>query len=79
MLFTGVDVVDGQPRRWRVENSWDDKVGDKGFFMMNDSWFSEYMFEIAVPKSYLTEEMIKALEQDPIVLPPWDPMGSLAV
>ena len=78
MLFTGVDVVDGQPRRWRVENSWDDKVGDKGFFMMNDSWFAEYMFEIAVPKSYLTEEMIKALEQDPIVLPPWDPMGSLA-
>ena len=36
------------------------------------------MFEIAVPKSYLTEEMIKALEQAPIVLPPWDPMGSLA-
>ena len=25
MLFTGVDVVYGQPRRWRVENSWDDK------------------------------------------------------
>ena len=37
MLFTGVDVVDGQPRRWRVENSWDDKVGQKGFFLMNDS------------------------------------------
>ncbi|MFQ6030117.1 MAG: aminopeptidase C [Dehalococcoidia bacterium] len=78
MLFTGVDVVDGKPRRWRVENSWDDKVGDKGFFLMNDSWFAEYMFEIAAPKSYLPEDLQQALDLEPIVLPPWDPMGSLA-
>ena len=78
MMFTGVDVVDGVPRRWRVENSWDDKVGNKGFFLMNDSWFAEYMFEIAVPKGYLPEELQKALELEPIVLPAWDPMGSLA-
>jgi bleomycin hydrolase len=78
MLFTGVDVVEGKPRRWRVENSWDDKVGDKGFFLMNDSWFAEYMFEIAAPKSYLPEELQRALDTEPIVLPPWDPMGSLA-
>ena len=78
MLFTGVDVVDGKPRRWRVENSWDDKVGDRGFFLMNDSWFAEYMFEIAAPISYLPEELQQALDLEPIVLPPWDPMGSLA-
>ncbi len=78
MLFTGVDVVDGKPRRWRVENSWDDKVGDKGFFLMNDSWFAEYMFEIAAPLSYLPEDLQRALDLEPVVLPPWDPMGSLA-
>lgn len=78
MLFTGVDVVDGQPRRWRVENSWNDQVGDKGFFLMNDSWFAEYMFEIAAPKSYLPEELQAALDLEPVALPPWDPMGSLA-
>ena len=78
MLFTGVDVVDGKPRRWRVENSWDDKVGDKGFFLMNDSWFAEYMFEISAPKSYLPEDLQRALDLEPVVLPPWDPMGSLA-
>jgi len=78
MLFTGVDVVDGKPRRWRVENSWDEKVGDKGFFLMNDSWFAEYMFEIAVPKSYLPADLREAWELEPTVLPPWDPMGSLA-
>jgi len=78
MLFTGVDIVDGQPRRWRVENSWSDESGKKGFFIMNDSWFDEYMFEIAARKSYLPKELQKALELEPIVLPPWDPMGSLA-
>ena len=78
MLFTGVDVVDGQPRRWRVENSWDSKVGDKGFFLMNDSWFAEYTFEIAAPRSYLPADLQRAMDLEPIVLPPWDPMGSLA-
>ena len=78
MLFTGVDVVDGAPRRWRVENSYGDKVGDKGFFLMNDSWFDEYMFEIAAPRSYLSDDVLAALDTEPIVLPPWDPMGALA-
>ena len=78
MLFTGVDVVDGIARRWRVENSYGDTVGDKGFYVMNDSWFDEYMFEIAVPKSYLPEKLRRALKQEPILLPPWDPMGALA-
>ena len=78
MLFTGVDLVDGKPRRWRVENSWGDDSGKKGFYIMNDSWFDEYMFEIAARKSWLPEDLQKAVEQDPIVLPAWDPMGALA-
>ena len=78
MLFTGVDVVDGKPRRWRVENSWSDKSGKKGFYIMDDSWFDEYMFEVAVRKSYLSDQFQKALELKPIILPAWDPMGSLA-
>jgi bleomycin hydrolase len=79
MLFTGVDVVDGNTRRWRVENSWgDDRSGVKGYFTMNDNWFDEYMFEIAAPSKYLSDEMKEALKTTPVVLPPWDPMGSLA-
>lgn len=79
MLFTGVDVEDGKPRRWRVENSWgEEKVGRKGFFVMNDNWFDEHMFEIAARRSALPPKLRKALEQEPIVLPAWDPMGSLA-
>jgi bleomycin hydrolase len=78
MLFTGVDIVDDKPRRWRVENSWGDEIGEKGFFVMNDNWFDEHMFEIAARKEFLSSKMLKAFETEPIVLPPWDPMGSLA-
>ena len=82
MLFTGVDVVDGDDgptaRRWRVENSWGDENGKKGFYVMNDSWFNEYMFEIAAHKSYLPDDLLEAAAQDPIELPAWDPMGALA-
>jgi bleomycin hydrolase len=78
MLFTGVDVVDGGPRRWRVENSWGDEIGRKGFFVMNDSWFDEHMFEIAARRSALPADLQAAIDLEPIVLPPWDPMGALA-
>jgi bleomycin hydrolase len=78
MLFTGVDVVDGEPRRWRVENSWGDDNGIKGFYTMNDSWFDEYMFEIAAPSGHLSDQMREGLKTEPVVLPAWDPMGSLA-
>ena len=78
MVFTGVDVVDGVPKRWRVENSWGPDNADKGFYTMNDSWFDEHMFEIAAPKGLLPAELQAALELAPIVLPAWDPMGSLA-
>ncbi len=78
MLFTGVDVADEKPRRWRVENSWGDENGKQGFFVMNDSWFGEHMLEIAARRSYLPDELAEAVELEPIVLPPWDPMGSLA-
>jgi bleomycin hydrolase len=78
MLFTGVDVVNGRPRRWRVENSWGADTGQKGYYTMNDSWYDQYMFEIAAPTSYLNEKMQTGLETEPVVLPAWDPMGSLA-
>jgi bleomycin hydrolase len=79
MLFTGVDVVDGQARRWRVENSWGTEPGQKGFFTMNDSWFDEYLFEIAARREFLPAELQAALEMEPRVLPAWDPMGALAL
>lgn len=79
MLFTGVDLDEaGQPRAWRVENSWGDEPGDSGFFTMDDQWFTDNVFEVVVPKSALPEDLAAAVDSDPIVLPAWDPMGTLA-
>jgi bleomycin hydrolase len=78
MLFTGVDLVDGNPQRWRVENSWGTEKFDKGFCTMDDSWFDEYVFEVVVRKDRLPEALRAALTEAPIVLDPWDPMGALA-
>jgi len=79
MVFTGVNVVDGKTRSWKVENSWGANSGVKGIYILTDDWFSEYVYEIAVPPKYLTAEERAAYEAEPIVLPAWDPMGSLAL
>lgn len=78
MLFTGVDLVDGVPRRWRVENSWGEEPGDKGFFTMDDAWFTEYVFEVVVRADALPVGLRPALTEEPLALPAWDPMGTLA-
>lgn len=79
MAFAGVDLDDqGQPRRWRVENSWGIDIADNGYFTMDDPWFDQYVYEVAVPKSMLPSDYQKALEEEPIMLPAWDPMGALA-
>ncbi len=78
MVLLGVDVIDGKPTKWKVENSWGDKNGKDGYFIMGEKWFEEYAYEIVVDESYLSDEMKEALKAKPTVLPPWDPMGSVA-
>ena len=80
MLFTGVDLdANGSPKKWRVENSWGDRNGEKGFYIMSDEWFDEFLYEIVVDKKYLDDEYVKLFEKEEAkLLPPWDPMGALA-
>ena len=80
MAFVGVDVADDgrTTNRWRVENSWGEEIANKGYFTMSDDWFSQYVYEVAVPKSMLSEEYRQAFDQEAILLPAWDPMGALA-
>lgn len=78
MVLTGVDLVDDQPTKWKVENSWGNKVGTKGYFVMSDEWMDEYCYQIVINKKYLSDELKAAQAQAPQILAPWDPMGTLA-
>lgn len=80
MVFQGVNLdEEGKPNRWRVENSWGDAPGKNGYYVMSDEWFDEYMYQIVVNKKYLPDSYIAEYDSEPIMLEPWDPMGSLAL
>ncbi|WP_058270497.1 C1 family peptidase [Olsenella massiliensis] len=79
MVFEGVRLDDaGSPVLWKVENSWGKDHGRDGFDTLSDRWFDEYVYQVVVDRKYLTDEERAAYEAEPIVLEPWDPMGSLA-
>ena len=74
MTLIAVDIVDGEPVKWMVENSWGPASGYKGCLIMTDEWFNEYMFRLVVEKKYVPEDIMKMLDQEPVQLPAWDPM-----
>jgi bleomycin hydrolase len=79
MVITGVDLDEkGNPKKWRVENSWGAAIGDQGYMYMMNEWFDEYLYEVIVRKEYLPPELTKVLDTEPVVLPFWYPMGKLA-
>ena len=80
MLFTGVDIdKNNNPKKWRVENSWGNKGGDKGYHIMTDKWFDEYNYEVVIHKNHLPEKLFKRYQEEKAIsLDPWDPMGALA-
>ena len=81
MVLEGVNLdADGRPTLWKVENSWGKDHGRNGFDTLSDLWFDEYVYQVVVDRKYLTEEERAAFDsEEPTVLAPWDPMGSLAL
>lgn len=78
MCFTGVNIgEDGKPNRWKIENSWGSEGLNEGYYMASDSWFDLLVYQAVVHKKYLGDKAA-ILDTDPIVLDPWDPIGSLA-
>ena len=74
MTLIAVDLKDGKPVKWMVENSWGETAGYKGNIIMTDEWFDEYMFRLVVERKYIPEDLLPLLDQEPVQLPAWDPM-----
>ena len=78
MCVSGVNINESEPEKWKIVNSWGNDKGHNGLYLMSHSWFKKYVYQVVVRKKYLNEEELKAYEENPIVLKPWDPMGALA-
>lgn len=75
MTLKAVDLdANGKPLKWEVENSWGATSGFNGHLIMTDEWFDEYTFRLVVKKKYLSDKILKAAQQKPVMLPCWDPM-----
>ena len=74
MTLIAVDIKDGSPVKWMVENSWGASSGYKGNIIMTDEWFDEYMFRLVVEKKYVPADIMALMQQKPVMLPSWDPM-----
>ena len=76
MTLVGVDEDRGEIRRWKVENSWGEENGEKGYFVMSHDWFEKYVYHVIVHKRYLTAEQVDLFLNGPVVdLKPWEMVG----
>lgn len=77
MVITGVHLDNDIPKRWKIENSWGTDGANGGYYFMSDTWFDKFVYQAVINKKYLGEKAAIA-DSEPIVLKPWDPMGTLA-
>lgn len=75
MVLTGVNLVDSKPNRWKVENSWGEANGEKGYFTADNAWFEDNIYEVVINKKFLTKEELAIFSREPVVLPAWDAMA----
>ena len=78
MVITGVNLVDGKPTKWKIQNSWGTANGEAGYYIMSDTWFDQFVYQAVIDRKYLSQEELASYDAEPIILKPWDPMGSLA-
>ncbi len=73
MVIMGVDVQDGRPVKWKIENSWGEKSGDKGWFTIDSKWFDKHAFQVIINRRFVPPDLLALTRQKPILLHPGTP------
>ena len=71
MVITGVNT-NLKIKKWKVENSWGDKEGNNGYFVMEDKFLKNYLISAVINKKYLTLKELDILDTKPIEVSKWD-------
>ena len=71
MLITGVNIVDDKADRWKIENSWGNKYGNKGYYVATDDWIDTYVHRIVINKRFLEKKHLEILKQNKIKMEKW--------
>ena len=75
MMFCGVNLDEnGTANRWKIENSWGEQNGQKGYYIGSEKWFKANVYQITVRKELLSDAQRKLLEQEPLPMKLWDPL-----
>ncbi len=72
MIITGADIIDNKVTKWKIENSWGSKYGNKGYYVATDDWLKKYVHRIVINKKYLTKKQLETLDKQPIKIEKWD-------
>ena len=76
MMFCGVNLDEnGKADRWKIENSWGDASGQKGYYIGSEKWFKANVYQITVRKSLLSDAQRALLDQEPLPMKLWDPLA----
>ena len=72
MIFTGAKTKENKVIKWKVENSWGEKVGDKGYYTLTEKFFDRYVSCGIINKKYLSKEELHILDTKPIIISKFD-------
>ncbi len=82
MMITGYHENNNKILRWKIENSWGKDSGKDGFCLMTNEWMNEFVYQILIKKSMLSDNEIAAIDENSMdsrySIEPWDPLGTLA-
>lgn len=67
MVITGVNLVNNQPQRWKIEDSYGTKEKLDGYYIMNDNFFEDFVLSVVIHKKQLTEEERNLWNKKPII------------